>query len=250
MRFANSGGLSSGGLLVLTLSALAAALPAQTTHLELGKTISGDLSVGQTQSYSITLDANQYLRAVVTQPVAAAVVELDDPNGKKIVELDTRNYSKSTKILSVAEDAGEYHINVSGAGHYEIKLEELRAAGDDDRKRVQAERLFAQGLIEARKSANDHAVTLYTSALGLSRDIHDREREGASLNALGLAYYNLSQYDKAAALCEQALPIRREVKDRNGEGETLNNLGLIYDALSQREKAIRMYEQALVIFRE
>jgi hypothetical protein len=48
-------------------------------------------------------------------------------------------------------DRWKHQLRVSGAGHYEIKLEELRPAGADHAKRVEAERLFTQGLSEARK---------------------------------------------------------------------------------------------------
>jgi hypothetical protein len=71
----------------------------------------------QTHSYSITLEANQYLRAVATQLVNTVVVELDGPDRKKVLEVDTRNFSKPSRIVWVAEAAGEYRISVSGAGH-------------------------------------------------------------------------------------------------------------------------------------
>jgi CHAT domain-containing protein/Tfp pilus assembly protein PilF len=236
---------------LMALPALAAGLSAQTTRMELGKTISGDLSEGQTHSYSISLEANQYLRAVVTQPVNTVVVELDGPEGKKVLEVDTRNFSKPSRIVWVAEAAGEYRISVSGAGHYEIKLQELRTAGPDDGKRVEAERLFTQGLGEARRDANDQAILSYTRALGLYGELKDRERDGDTFNAVGLAYSNAGQSEKAIGYYEQALEIEREIKDRGAEGRTLNNLGVAYAfGLGQREKAIGYYKQALVIRRE
>jgi CHAT domain-containing protein/Flp pilus assembly protein TadD len=251
MRFASQTAFSFRPLLVVALSALAAGQSAQSSHLELGKTISGDLSEGQTHSYSMTLEANQYLRAVVTQPVAAAVVELYSPDGKKALELDTRNFANEpSRIVWVTETAGEYRIGVSGAGHYEIKLKELRAAGADDGKRLEAERSFMQGLGEGGKYAYDQAVLSFTRALGLYREVGDREREGDTLDAAGTAYDRFGQSDKAIGYYEQALAIRREVKDRQGEGTTLNNLGFEYFHLGQNEKAIGYYEQALSICRE
>jgi len=64
-------------------------------------------------------------------------------------------------------------------------LEELRAAGADERKRVEAERSFTQGLGEARTNAFDRAILLYTRALGLYREVKDHEREGDTLRAAG-----------------------------------------------------------------
>ena len=68
MRFAGATALSFRALMILALSALAAAQPEQTTRLKLGRTISGDVSGAETQSYSIKLKAKQYLRVVITQP--------------------------------------------------------------------------------------------------------------------------------------------------------------------------------------
>jgi CHAT domain-containing protein/Tfp pilus assembly protein PilF len=243
--------------LLLALFALPAALSAQNVPLELGKTIQGDLPGGQAHSYSVRLEANQYLRAEVTQAVAAAVIELYTPDGKKALAVNARDFpGKTSRVVWVAESAGEYRISVSvpgktaDASHYEIRLEELRAAVADDRKSLEAERFFTQGLGEARKYAYDQAVLSYTRALGLYRELRDREREGDALHAAGTVYRKLGQYEKAIGCYEQALAIRREVKDRGSESRTLGNLGTAYYELSQYEKAIGYYEQALAISRE
>jgi CHAT domain-containing protein/uncharacterized protein HemY len=237
-------------LLILWLAGLVAEASAQTTRLELGRTVQGDLPEGQAHSYSVTLKANQYLRAVVTQPMPRLVVELYAPDGKKSLEIDTRNFFKPSRIVWVAETGGEHRIRVSGAGHYEIKLEELRAASPDDGKRVDAERSFMQGLAEGRQHAYDPAVSSCTRALELYREVNDREREGDTLHAIGAAYGSLSQYQKAIEYYEQALAIRRVVKDRPGEGATLNGLGNAYNSLGQNERAAGYYAQALTIRRE
>jgi len=256
MRFANLTARPSCALPVLALSALAAGLSAQTTPLRLGKTIPGDLSGGQTHTYTIKLKANQYLRAVVTQVNPAMTIELSTPNGKKVVEVDTRNFSKPASIVWVAESKGQYHISVGipgqtdGARDYKIKLQELRTAIVDDRKRVEAERLLVQGLGESRSYSYDQAISTYTSALALYREIQDREREGDTLQAMGSAHQGLSRDDKAIGYFEEALAISREIKDRRGEGNALTNLGRAYNNLSQNEKAIVYLVKALAIQRE
>jgi CHAT domain-containing protein len=238
-------------LLVLALSALAAGQSAQATRLKLGKTVQGDLSKGQTHVYSVKLKADQYLRAAVTQSSLAVVIELYVPDGKKVLAVNTRDFpGKPTRIIWAAEVAGEHRISVSGAGGYQIKLQELRKAGPDDHKRAEAERLLTQGLSEAGKYAYDPAILSYTRALGLYREVQDREREADVLAALGAANSNLGQSDKAIDYYEQALAAAREVKDRSGEGTALKSLGNAYTRLSQYEKAIGYHEQALAIFRE
>jgi CHAT domain-containing protein/uncharacterized protein HemY len=242
--------LPSRVALILALTALAAGLSAQTTRLKLGKTIQGDLTGKQTHAYTVKLKANQYLRAVVTQPNRSVVIELYGPDGKKVLEIDTRNFSKPSWIVWVAEEKGEHRISVSGTGHYEIKLQELRKADPDDRKRVEAERLFVQGLGEARNHAYDQAMLTYLRALDLYRELRDREREGDTLKVLGDTSNNAGQSVKAIDYYQQALEIEREIKDRRVEGNVLNNIGNAYFDLSQYEKAIGYYQQSLEIGRE
>ena len=242
--------LRSRAIHALAIAALTAALSAQTTVLQLGIPNQADLPAGQSHSYSVTLAAGQYLRAVIAQPVPHATVALDSPEGRQLLEIDTRNFSKPSRIVWVAETAGEYRIRVTGPGSYEIKLEELRPAAAADLTRVEAERLLIQGRSQARQNQYDSAIATYSQAQALYRTLNDRERQGDILHATAAAYANLGQYQKAAGLYEQALPIRREAHDRSGEADTLNNLGAVNLSLSQYQKGIDYYQQALAIRRE
>ena len=75
----------------------------------------------------------------------------------------------------------------------------------------------------------------YTRALGLYRDVHDREREGDTLRITGNAYLDSSQSEEAIGYFEQALAIFREIKDRNSEGRILGNLGVVFMLVSEQE---------------
>ena len=109
---------------VFALLALAAGLSAQTTRLELGKAVQDDLPGGQAHGYSVKLDPNQYLQAVVTPPSVALLIDLSSPDGKKLLDVDIRDiWGKPTRIIWVAQTAGEYRINVSATGQ---KTESIR----------------------------------------------------------------------------------------------------------------------------
>ena len=235
---------------VVVVAALTPVLFAQTTALEPGKPVQGDLPAGQSRVYSISLPANQYLRVAVTQPVRAAVAELDDPDGRKIFEVDTRSFSRPSRIVWVTETAGAYRIAISGTGRYELNVVESRPAIADDRKRVEAERVLIEGAAQSRTRAYAQAIASYTRALELFRAMNDREREGDILQAIGFALGDSSQNDKALPYLEQALAIRRDMHDRPGEASTLISLGGAYRLLNQNDKAIAHNEQALAIFRE
>ena len=251
MRFACPSALLSRALPILAFTALAAGLSAQTTRLKPGKTVSGDLSEGPTRVYSVRLKTNQYLNAVITQPASAVAIELSGPDGEKELEVDAPdNPGKPARIVWVADAQGEYRISVTGAGRYEINLDKVRKAGPQDRKRVEAERAFTQGLSEAGKYDYGHAVASFGKAADVYREIQDPEAEGDTLFAAGSAEYNSGHSEKAIGYFEQALAIRRQIKNRAGEGIALKSLGNAYFDLSQQEKAIGYQEQALAIFRE
>ena len=96
----------------------------------------------------------------------------------------------------------------------------------------------------------EKAIEYYEKSLGISREIRDRNGEGAALGNLGLAYSNLGLVEKAIEYYESTLLIAKEIRDRRGEGIWLGNLGTAYRDLGHVEKAIEYYEKALAISRE
>ena len=93
----------------------------------------------------------------------------------------------------------------------------------------------------------EKAIEYYQRALQFTREIGDRNGEGAALGSLGLAYDSLEQYERAVDLHRQHLTIAREIGDRRGEGAALGNLGIAYHSLGQYERAIDFYQQHLTI---
>ena len=231
--------------MVLALAVVAAGLKAQT--LQVGKTAQGEVAVGQARSYAVRVEAGQFARVSVTQPVAAT---LEAPDGNRLLAVDTATFSKPLLLVWVAETSGDYRIRVSGAGHYEIQLEELRAATPDDARRADAERLFNQGLDELHRYAYDAATATFTRALSLYRDLQNREREADSLEALGIIEGNRSHAEKAIGFYEQVLAVRRAAGDRHGESIVFNELSAASLALSRNDQARGYSEQALMVARE
>ncbi len=94
------------------------------------------------------------------------------------------------------------------------------------------------------------AIEFYEAALPLTRELNNKQAEGAILCNLGIAYKNLGEVRKAIPYYEQALQIDREIGDKRGEGADLGNLGIAYKNLGEVRKAITYYEQALLIARD
>jgi CHAT domain-containing protein/Tfp pilus assembly protein PilF len=229
---------------LIGLLGMAGALLSQTIRLELGRTITDDPSDPLSGSYSLTLGVHQYARIACQATTRAVLIELYDPAGKKLIEVNTRDYLRPSRIVWVAETAGEYRVAVSGPGRYEIRLEELREASAADRKRVQADQLTTQGIGQAGKAGYAEAVMSFNHAAEVYHQIGDREQEGDALNRVGAAYNNWHKADKAIGYFKQALEILKEPRNRMA---VFNNFGIAYSMLSQPEKAISYLRQALTI---
>ncbi|MDZ8066340.1 MAG: tetratricopeptide repeat protein [Nostoc sp. DedQUE08] len=94
------------------------------------------------------------------------------------------------------------------------------------------------------------AIEFFQQSLEISKEISDRNGEGASLGNLGNAYNSLGQYQRAIEFYQQSLEISRETGNRNSEGASLCNLGNAYNSLGQYQRAIEFCQQSLKIFRD
>jgi tetratricopeptide (TPR) repeat protein len=67
---------------------------------------------------------------------------------------------------------------------------------------------------------------------------------------LGDTYYYQSQYRQALEFYQQSLVLRQSTGDRQKQGVTLNDIGLIYSRLGQYPKALEYYQQSLAILKQ
>jgi hypothetical protein len=110
------------------------------TSLQPGAPIERTLSAGQSHSYTINLEQDQFLRLVVDQRGIDVVVRAFSPSGRRLGEFDSPNGNSGPEDVTViAETSGAYRIEVaplSGyenpSGRYEIKIVELRKATEQE----------------------------------------------------------------------------------------------------------------------
>src|SRR5262245_32596890 len=141
-------GLLLLGVLAATVDALpifqAASIPNRTDKdaapLEPGKPVERELAGGQGHTYRIALASGQFLRVAVDQKGIDVALRLLGPDGKQLLEMDNPDSTQGRETVSViAEISGNYELEVlsqakdAPAGHYAIRIEELRAANEQDR---------------------------------------------------------------------------------------------------------------------
>lgn len=228
--------------------------------LELNNPIDAQIKAGESNSYRIKLEKDQYLYLTVDFKDIDLDVKLFSSNGEKLYESgNLSGVAKTKTVFFVTNSSGDYRLEITGRrdgkpqGSYKAKIVELRAADERDRVRASGEKIFVEGeLLNVLNKAETtrEAIEKYKQAIPLFHSSGERSREAAALSNLGLAYYTLGQRTDAVANFNEVLSIARAIGDRNLEAEMLNNLGTIYNMMGQNQKALESLNQSLVIVRE
>ena len=216
------------------------------------------LNPGEKHTYPLTLKANDFLKLVVEQQGIDVVVRLLGPDGNKLAEVDSPNGTQGPEPVSaIVEQSGSYTLEVESldkavqAGKYELKLEAVKPATDQDRARIEIEKLNAE--IGTLRQAGKHtqALPLAQQVLEKSEKVFgpDHRLVGNSLNTLANLYLTKGDYVQAEPLFQRALAISEKVfgPDRPETATSLNSLALLYQAKGDHPRAEPLYQRSLAI---
>jgi CHAT domain-containing protein/Tfp pilus assembly protein PilF len=241
---------------------------AQVRKLETGKPVEQELKGGQSHTYEIAIKAGQYLSVIVEQRGIDVEVEVIAPDGKQLMKVDSPNEDQGEEpVKFIAESAGNYRLiirplgNNAPAGKYEIRLTELRAATENDRKAIGNDRDLQEFLKLDQEVQSLLRAGKYPDALPpAKRSLEIRERIlgpkdpliAESLNSLAEIYRETSHYAEAEILYKRALEILEEGREPQplAIAGLLNNLALLYVAQGGYEKAEPLYKRALKIYED
>jgi CHAT domain-containing protein len=226
--------------------------------LEPGMTYRREMARGQSHTYLVRLAADQFLKAVIEQNGIDVVAHLSGPDGKQIMEFDSESRPRGREmVMHVAEAEGDYRLVVepklkeAPAGSYEIRIEELRAATENDRALQEARNLYrkATNLREAGKY--DEALQSYERALKIRERVlePDHPDVAAPINGLAIIYYYEGEYAKAESLHQRALAIREKAlgPEHPDVATSLNGLANLYSYKGDYAKAEPLHRRALAI---
>src|SRR5262245_26076848 len=214
-----------------------------------------ELSAGQTHSYRIALGAGDYLRVVITSRGIALKPELSNPDSPKVVGT-YQSTSGSRTVSLIAEGAGNYRLNIrpdkddAKVGRYEVKIESLRPATEQDKIRIAAESAEWAGTqdINAAPEKWQEAIVKFEAALTLWRQLDDRQGKLRMLARLGREYCVIGERQKALNYFREAFPIAQALGDRGQEANLLLGLGSVYYRQAERQKALEAFDQARQAF--
>ncbi len=224
-----------------------------TATLELSKPIERELGGNQVHSYTVTLAAGQYAQIVVDQRGVDVAVMVTGIDGTKLFLVDSpHNTHGAERVGLLADSPTTFRVDVKArtkpAGHYEIKVDELRTATQIDRKRIAAQKLCFEAKDipdqSTEKSFQD-AIDKYLAANVIWRDLGDKSMEAVTLHEVGLVYAEMGQYQKALDCYSQARTIYKELGNPGGAASILSNIAWVYLTLGEGQKALEMYDRVL-----
>jgi CHAT domain-containing protein/Tfp pilus assembly protein PilF len=226
--------------------------------LETGKTIKRELAGGQHHSYQIGLSAGQFLKATIEQQGIDVVVQVSGPDGKQMMEFDSESRSQGEEQVSlVAEMTGDYRLTVrpkqngAAASPYQIRIDELRAATEQDRALQEARRLYDEARRLMRAAKYNEALPFIERSLAIreQRLGPDHFDLILTLNALAILHSNKGDYAKADLLFQRVLAIRERTLGPENPyvAEPLNNLALNSWQRGDYAKAEELHQRALSI---
>lgn len=232
--------------------------------LEVDKPIERELAGGEAHSYQLTLAAGQYARVVVDQRRINVALWAFDSDGKKFVESDLFFIGDSELVSFVADTSAIYRLEVRSPdktapkGSYEIKIKELRAATEQDKSHVAAERLMAEGILLEKQLTADSwrkAIEKYQQAIPFCQSAKEPAWEATALYLIANDYINLGEKQKAFDFSNRALPIAEAAARQTGEEQrrlgikveaiTLDIIGRVHNEFGDKKKALELFNQAL-----
>jgi CHAT domain-containing protein/Tfp pilus assembly protein PilF len=226
--------------------------------LEPGKPYRRELAGGQRHTYRIRLAVDQFLKAVIEQDGIDVVARLLGADGEQIMEFDSERRLRGREMIEqVAEAGGDYRLVVepkqkgAQAGGYEIRVEELRAATENDRALKEARKLYKKATDLRNSGKYNEALPHFERALeirerGLGPDHRDVSE---AINGLGILHAQKGEYSKAEPLFQRALAIR-EISlgpEHPDVATSLNSLANLYRFQGDYAKAEPLYQRSLAI---
>ena len=131
-----------------------------------------------------------------------------------------------------------------------LVMDEVVQAQVAQSRKTEADRLLDQGIQLYQNSLYRESIPLFEQALGIYKQIGDRDNESRSLNNLAVIYEKLGLYEKAANLHQRSLELSIQIGVASNEAVSRNNLGIVYERMGEYQKAIKLYQQALVISKQ
>lgn len=264
-------------LLSMLLTVFAACTNIET--LNPGIPLEGTLVGGEIKEYRIACRENTFIGLEVEQRGIDVIATLKDPTGLILAKVDGFfGASGPEKVIGITSVSGTCALEIepvdraSAAGEFTVLLVEQRVADDDARRRVDAARVYEEGIGFEVEEELEQAVARYRDALARWTALGDTEWQSVVHYTLGQIYANkitppartansewvlmyprpdrpLRKYDPSDAV--RHLKASLELADNipGLEARAYMNLGDIFRDLYQPNMAREQFEKALPLWK-
>lgn len=234
------------------------AVPLPLAALAAGERRVERLPPGSSRSYTLPLEAGQYLHLIVEQFGIDIVARLRSSTEKLLLQVDSPTHDRGPEdLFLVAEEAGSHELEISSwkgpgdGGRYEIRVEALRAATEEDRERAAAAAAFSKArLLDHDAASPPEAVAAgYQEAAEIWGDLRDEGREAWALYRFGVSRCEDSaKYREGAEALTRAAALFGRVGEERQQAVALSHLADAWSYIGDLEPAGRSYEQALALW--
>jgi CHAT domain-containing protein/Tfp pilus assembly protein PilF len=228
-------------------------------RLAVGDVRNAALRGGGSDRYILPLRPGDFVSAVAEQRGVDVEIILSAPDGQRVAHSDLPNNDQGPEpIVAIAETAGDYQLVIRALnpqaplGHYQLRVDAIRPATAEDRRRVQTERLVDEAeALRTKRTAESMsaAIAKNQEALAYFQSAGDRYRQALTLKQIGLLHALLGDFRAALEADQPALDLFRAVGDRIGEASVANNTGGAYDMLGEVGPALAHFDVALKLYR-
>ena len=221
-----------------------------------GPGVEKELAGGKSDTYKISVGANQYLRVVVEQHGIAVIAILYDSQNKELLKADNPSGAHGPIYVStISPSAGDYRVEVrstekwANAGRYKIFIEDLRDAKQSDNERVGADKNYVEG-----RQLNDRRS--FTEALAKFQAVHsywlqqkDPHWMALTEYLLGVTQISLNARSIAAEHFDKSLKVQIDERlDWRLRATVFNDRGANLGRLNNEQEALKSFDEAFRIY--
>lgn len=226
---------------------------ATTRTLELGAPTAFDISVGETQSFSLDLKEGQRIRLFIEKGDLALRASVCAPSGGACEEFERRRLGK-LEVPLTAHAVGAYRVEISALETDEVRRPYSLRVEDDAQLPESHERaaLAARAESEAERlralweeSSLRESAGKYEEAASLWESAGEPPQAASAACAAGDVRNTLSEYSKALDLFKLAQRLGERAHDARAATGALIGLGYVYIYLGDNRNAMRYTKRVL-----
>ncbi|HEX8177797.1 MAG TPA: CHAT domain-containing tetratricopeptide repeat protein [Pyrinomonadaceae bacterium] len=154
--------------------------PSHIQELLPNQTFEREVTGAETHRYKFDFRADEFFQVRIEQKGVDVTLKLLDANGNVLAMMDSPNGKEGFEILTfVAEKSGSFILEVANSdakvkkGSYTIKREASRTATEKDKRRVEVERVFVEGMTARNRKERELVVNKLKEALAGWEELQD-----------------------------------------------------------------------------